>query len=102
MLQAVMISGQVRQFMIVIASAAQQSSGGGAPYVGLLHRGACHRAGHFGPDPLAPRNDDAVNQPNFISRDDDTEHRSRGALRRPSHATTKQTTKRLLSIRPRQ
>jgi hypothetical protein len=24
---------------------------------GLLRRGACHRAGHFGPDPLAPRND---------------------------------------------
>ena len=26
-------------------------------YPGLLRRGACHRAGHFGPDPLAPRND---------------------------------------------
>jgi hypothetical protein len=25
---------------------------------GLLRRGACHRAGHFGPDPLAPRNDE--------------------------------------------
>src|SRR5580704_14919133 len=25
----------------------------------LLLRGACHRAGHFGPDPLAPRNDEA-------------------------------------------
>jgi hypothetical protein len=24
----------------------------------LLRRGACHRAGHFGPDPLAPRNDE--------------------------------------------
>ena len=24
---------------------------------GLLRRGACHRAGHFGPDPLAPRDD---------------------------------------------
>jgi hypothetical protein len=24
---------------------------------GLLRRGACHRAGHFGPDPFAPRND---------------------------------------------
>ena len=24
----------------------------------MLRRGACHRAGHFGPDPLAPRNDD--------------------------------------------
>ena len=27
---------------------------------GLLRRGACHRAGHFGPDPLAPRNDEAT------------------------------------------
>ena len=26
---------------------------------GLLRRGACHRAGHFGPDPLAPRNDES-------------------------------------------
>ena len=25
---------------------------------GLLRRGACHRAGHLGQDPLAPRNDD--------------------------------------------
>ena len=25
---------------------------------GLLRRGACHRAGHFGPDPLVPRNDE--------------------------------------------
>ena len=33
---------------------------------GLLRRGACHRAGHFGPDPLAPRNDEL--------------HRSRAAL----------------------
>jgi hypothetical protein len=71
--------------MIVIASAAKQSRGG-APHVGLLRRGACHRAGHFGPDPLAPRNDDAVNQPNFIPCDDDAKNRSRGALRRPSHA----------------
>src|SRR5579871_4505915 len=31
--------------------------GPGAPAPGLLRRGACHRAGHFGPDPLAPRND---------------------------------------------
>ncbi len=29
---------------------------------GLLRRGACHRAGHFGPDPSAPRNDDAENR----------------------------------------
>jgi hypothetical protein len=35
MLQTVMILGQVRQFMIVIASAAKQSRGGGAPYVVL-------------------------------------------------------------------
>jgi hypothetical protein len=26
----------------------------------LLPREACHRAGHFGPDPLAPRNDEGV------------------------------------------
>jgi hypothetical protein len=36
-------------------------------YPGLLRRGACHRAGHFGPDPLAPRNDE-------------TKIRSRGAI----------------------
>src|ERR1700753_3705605 len=42
---------------LVIASAAKQySSCRGA---GLLRRGACHRAGHYGPDPLAPRNDEA-------------------------------------------
>jgi hypothetical protein len=29
-----------------------------AQRAGLLRRGACHRAGHFGLDPLAPRNDD--------------------------------------------
>ncbi len=40
----------------VIASKAKQSSP--AAKTGLLRRGACHRAGHFGPDPLAPRNDD--------------------------------------------
>src|ERR1700727_2853139 len=41
---------------LVIASVAKQfSSSRGA---GLLRRGACHRAGHFGPDPLAPRNDE--------------------------------------------
>ncbi len=27
---------------------------------GLLRRGARHRAGHFGPDPLAPRNDEQI------------------------------------------
>jgi hypothetical protein len=27
----------------------------------LLRRGACHRAGHFGPDPLAPRDQRASN-----------------------------------------
>src|SRR5262249_5417528 len=42
----------------VIASAAKQSSPRFGP--GLLRRGACHRAGHFGPDPLAPRNDEDI------------------------------------------
>src|SRR5215472_14355334 len=40
----------------VIASAAKQSRPREDP--GLLRRGACHRAGPRGPDPLAPRNDD--------------------------------------------
>ena len=37
---------------LVIASASEQSSA--VRGVGLLRRGAWHRAGHFGPDPLAP------------------------------------------------
>jgi hypothetical protein len=36
------------RFCLVIASASGQSSS--------VRRGACHRAGHFRPDPLAPRN----------------------------------------------
>ena len=40
---------------LVIASEAKQSKL--LCDAGLLRRGACHRAGHFGPDPLAPRND---------------------------------------------
>jgi hypothetical protein len=40
----------------VIASGAKQSRRRLSS--GLLRRGACHRAGHFGPDPLAPRNDE--------------------------------------------
>jgi hypothetical protein len=31
-----------------------------AQAAGLLRRGACHRAGHFGPDPLAPGNDELI------------------------------------------
>src|SRR5215472_7254471 len=38
--------------------AKRSNPGAGTPTPGLLRRGACHRAGHFGPDPLAPRNDD--------------------------------------------
>ena len=42
---------------IVIASEAKRSSSLSKP-PGDFRRGACHRAGHFGPDPLAPRNDE--------------------------------------------
>src|SRR5579859_6804729 len=47
----------------VIASEAKQSRAG-CTDSGLLRRGAGHRAGHFGPDPLAPRNDDWGEQAN--------------------------------------
>ena len=48
----------------VIASEAKQSSV--AARSGLLRRGACHRAGHFGPDPLAPRNDELKTEEDLI------------------------------------
>src|SRR5690349_4634113 len=48
---------QAQEYSLVIASEAKQSST--AATFWMLPRGACHRAGHFGPNPLAPRNDEA-------------------------------------------
>jgi hypothetical protein len=43
-------------FIVVIARSEATKQSRASPKTGLL-RGACHRAGHFGPDPL-PRNDE--------------------------------------------
>src|ERR1700733_6518495 len=48
---------EASRFVVVSGSEAIQGGMLGAQ-VGSLRRGACQRAGHFGPDPLAPRDDE--------------------------------------------